>query len=735
MAKPRTLAIAVPFLALASACAASARRPAGPDAPRGPVEPEVHHELRVALDPVARRVAVEDAVTLAPALRARADEVVFSLHAGLAPERIGGAAVEPAGDGAARAQDGGVPLERFRIRLAPGERTFTLRYAGEIFHPVVEQGDGPRRDGVSPGLVSPEGAVLHGASGWIPDVGAASVSFALDVRLPAGWEAVSQGRRVRHARGGDGTDARWESPEPQEEVFLVAAPLVERSRDAGRVAVQTFLRADDAALATTYLDAGERYLAMYERLLGPYPYPKFALVENFWETGYGMPSFTLLGPRVIRLPFLVHSSYPHEILHNWWGNGVFVDASRGNWSEGLTAYLADHLVQEARGQGAEHRRAALQRFADYVAANADFPVREFRARHGEVTQSVGYDKVLMVFHMLRQRLGDERFVAGLRRFYAAHRFRPASFTDLERAMSAAAGEDLAPWFAAWLDRAGAPSLRLDAAAAVEQGGRPALELRLAQTQPGAPFALDVPVAITVAGSGEAIRRTVRLAERSRVFTLPLDAPPVRVDVDPELDVFRRLDAAELPPALGGAFGAGAALFVLPSAAPPELRAAYAELAARWKGDGGEIVSDAGLERLPPGRAVWVLGWENRLRPAAAEALAAQGATLGADGLRAGATVLSREEHAIAAAARGPREGAQVVAFVAADRAEPLAGVARKLPHYGRYGLVAFRGDEAVNSAKEIWPVLRSPLAAATSPGELPPRGALPPRAPLATPPR
>jgi len=38
-----------------------------------------------------------------------------------------------------------------------------------------------------------------------------------------------------------------------------------------------------------------QYLEMYEKLIGPYPYSKFALIENFWETGYGMPSFTLPG--------------------------------------------------------------------------------------------------------------------------------------------------------------------------------------------------------------------------------------------------------------------------------------------------------------------------------------------------------------------------------------------------------------------------------------------------------
>jgi hypothetical protein len=295
----------------------------------------------------------------------------------------------------------------------------------------------------------------------------------------------------------DGTRVRWDSPEPQEEVTLAAGPLVERARTAGRVEVQVFLRADDAALAGRYLAAGAGYLAMYEALLGAYPYAKLAVVENFWETGWGMPSFTLLGPQVLRLPFILHSSYPHEILHNWWGNGVYVDPRRGNWCEGLTAYLADHLVQEQRGLGADYRRTALQRFADHVAEGRDRPVSEFRARHDAVTQAIGYDKVTMLFHMLRRRLGDERFVAALRAFYAERRFREASFDDLARAMGAAGGEDLAPFLARWVDRPGAPALRLESARVVTEGGARAVELVLAQTQAGDPFELDVPVALTL----------------------------------------------------------------------------------------------------------------------------------------------------------------------------------------------------------------------------------------------
>jgi hypothetical protein len=737
------------ILLLAGACACAGRSaPAPPRAPEAAspaaAAAALHHEVQATLVPDRELVLVEDEITLSPALRARlGDTAVFSLHAGLSPERVGsGPPLERAerGPTAATLDDGGedaprVPLEHFAVRLAPGERRFAVRYGGRIFHPVEERGEEyARKSSYSPGLVSREGAVLSGTTHWLPLLGDDLVSFALEVRVPAGWDVVSQGARTRHERDAAGLLVRWESPEPQDEAFLVAGPLVERARSAGRVLVQTFLRSDDPALADAYLAAGAEYLSTYERLLGPYPYAKFALVENFWETGYGMPSFTLLGPTVLRLPFILHSSYPHEILHSWWGNGVFVDPSGGNWAEGLTAYLADHLVQEQRGRGADYRRTSLQRYADYVAEQKDFPVREFRARHGSVTQAVGYDKVLMLFHMLRGRMGDERFVAGLRRFYAEHRFRAATFSDLGRAMGAAAGEDLAPFLGQWVDRPGAPAIRLESAEVVARGGSRALELTLAQTQAGEPYAVDVPVHVTLPSSPQALTRTVRLAERRQRFSLPLPEAPARVDVDPEYDVFRRVDPAELPPALSGAFGAVRRLVVLPAAAPPELRAAYAALAEAWRAPGTEVVSDADLAAIPPGKAVWVLGWENRLRGKVADALSPYGAALGADELRAATTTLSRARHTVVAAVRSPADPAHVVAFVGTERAGALPGLGRKLPHYGRYGLLGFEGDEPANVAKEVWPVLASPMAAGFGAGAAPPpRAPGPPRRALAEP--
>ena len=260
--------VALFLVAVATSCAASRERaPAAPAAtdPAASPGPEVHHEAQVTLVPAREAVLVEDEVTLSPALRARAgDRVVFTLHAGLSPERIGGAPLVAVPEGPTprpaeeRSDVPGVPVEHFAVALAPGERTFTVRYGGRVYHPIEERGEEyARKMAESPGLVSNDGAVLSGSTRWLPELSGGLLSFALDVRVPAGWEVVSQGARTRHEREAGGLAVRWESPEPQEEAYLVAGPLTEHARGGGRVAVQAFLReGGDAALAERYLAAG-----------------------------------------------------------------------------------------------------------------------------------------------------------------------------------------------------------------------------------------------------------------------------------------------------------------------------------------------------------------------------------------------------------------------------------------------------------------------------------------------
>jgi hypothetical protein len=599
--------------------------------------------------------------------------------------------------------------------MKPRVRDFTLSYGGEIHHPIADQSEEYARSfGVSPGIIGPEGVFLSGSSHWFAQIeGLPKLRFEMTVSLPEGWYSVSQGQRADRAQRDGRIRETWKEGSPQEEIYLVAARFTEYRRPGTGADALVFLRESDERLAQRYLELTGRYLQMYERLIGPYPYAKFALVENFWDTGYGMPSFTLLGPRVIRLPFIPYTSYPHEILHNWWGNGVYVDFDTGNWSEGLTSYLADHLMKEQRGRGAAYRRSTLQKYADYVHDKEDFPLTEFRGRHSSVTEAVGYGKTLMVFHMLRKRLGDRTFVAGLRRFYEENAFRAAAWSDVAAAFNAVADEPLDAFFEQWTRRSGAPELRLRDAVVEEGPSGFRLRALVEQTQDAPPYALRVPVAVQVEGREKAILQEIAIEGRQQGLELDLPARPLRLAVDPAFDLFRRVHREEIPAAISQALGGDQVLMVLPSAAPEPVREAYAELVRSWqRGRGADVqmTRDDELQVLSDSQVVWLLGWENRFRPALDEALASYEFESERDRVTLAGKTLNREEHAVVVLSRQKGNPDLALAWVAADNVAAMRGLARKLPHYGKYSYLGFAGDEPENVLKGQWPVAASPLS-------------------------
>jgi aminopeptidase N len=665
----------------------------------GATEAGVHHALHATLDPATHRLAVVDTLKLP----AGDGPVEFLLNARL---RITTSSVPldevPAGHTAPSfginadpdASSGAAPLTRYRLREVPANRVLTLEYAGTMdFGLSDEKEQYTRGFRQTPGIVSSEGVYLSGSSGWYPRLGDELVTFEMTVTQPTGWHVISQGSGTSgHSDG----PARWTSPDPMDEIYLVGGPLLVYRDRAGDVETLAYLRTKDDGLASKYLTTTAQYLEMYSTLLGPYPYDKFALVENFWETGYGMPSFTLLGPEVIRFPFILHSSYPHEILHNWWGNSVFVDYGSGNWAEGLTAYLADHLVQEQRRRGADYRRAALQKYRAYVRDGRDFALTDFRSRDSAATEAVGYGKTMMTFHMLRRQMGDERFTAMLRALYRDYRGQRASWRDVERVSQAAASGDLRGFFAQWTTRAGRRRSSCATCAPPSGARRPA---RWCRRRTGRPTRLDVPVVVQDARGVSA--HVVAMTGRTAAFEIASTERPLALHVDPYFDLFRRLDPRETPPSISQLFGEPRVVAVLPSRAPAAALTAYRALLKGWETGTHriDVRLDTDVRAIPADTSVWLVGREN------AHAAPLFSTHRGVDRSRRPAA--RRPARAVRRAhrrrhrppSRVGREGRRL------DRGGSARGAAasgRKLPHYGRYSYVAFAGDEADNIFSGEW---------------------------------
>jgi aminopeptidase N len=695
---------------LALACTTTDAPRAADEARQGAAHNLVHHALAVALEPATHGLTVTSTMTLPPGdapgefllnarLRITKSSVPLDeVTAGHAPPSFGINADPDAASGSA-------PLTRYRLRHAPADRRLTLHYAGVMdFGLSDEKEQYTRGFRQTPGIVSTEGVYLAGSSAWYPRIGDELVTFDLTVTQPDGWHVISQGAGT----SGDSTGiARWTSRDPMDEIYLVGGPLLVYRDRAGDVETLTYLRTRDDGLASKYLATTAQYLEMYSALVGPYPYDKFALVENFWETGYGMPSFTLLGPEVIRFPFILHSSYPHEILHNWWGNSVFVDYASGNWAEGLTAYLADHLVQEQRRRGADHRRAALQKYRAYVRDGRDFALTDFRSRDSASTEAVGYGKTMMTFHMLRRQMGDERFIAMLQALYRDYRGTRASWQDVERVSQSVATDDLHDFFVQWTTRAGAPAFELREARVAERDGGHVITGTLAQTQDGPAYRVEVPLVVQDAGGVSA--HVVSMTGRTAAVEIAATTRPLALHVDPYFDVFRRLDPRETPPSISQIFGEPRVLAVLPSRAPAATLTAYRELLKGWETGTHriDVRLDSDVRDIPADASVWLLGRDNGLiAPLFSDS---PGVAIEQDGLRLDGQAVPAAAHTAVAIVRHPGSAEKVVGWIVVDPLEALPGLGRKLPHYGRYSYVAFEGTEPANTFSGEWRQADSPL--------------------------
>ena len=656
----------------------------------------IHHSLAVKLLPQTGKLEVEDRITLPRKLAS----FEFQLHDGLNPQiQQPGAILTTQG----RWMNGRVPVQSYRVELPAPSRSVTIRYSGIIQHPLgkLSQGYADGRN-TTPGMISEQGVFLSMSSYWFPVVDGALVSFDVQLGLPDGWAAISQGQR------GDQPNS-WHMAKPQDDIYLIAGKYQVYQKKTPVATAQIYLRNPDPGLAEKYLDATEFYLSLYQKLLGDYPYAKFALVENFWESGYGMPSFTLLGPRVIRLPFIIHTSYPHEILHNWWGNGVYVNYASGNWSEGLTSYLADHLIKEQQGKGADYRRNTLKNYANYVADEEDFPLKEFRGHHGQISQAVGYGKTLMFFHMLRLQLGDSLFIEGLRHFYRKNRFLVAGFEELRRSFEAVSGIRLDQEFKQWITRTGAPELKLAQASVSRNGNGYRLRAKLRQNQPGAPFKLRVPVFIQLEGEELPVQQTLTMNARELNIDIQLENRPLRLSIDPRFDLFRQLDSSEQPSTLGQLFGAKKLTILLPANAPPGTQDSYQKMARAWSEGQPDIetVWDNELERLPKNRHIWIFGDSNRFSSLFEKLLKQD--------------QYSTRQQSIALTTRHPDNQKLTIGLLSIHSPEAMPGMARKLPHYGRYSYVTFTGSEPKNRLKGEWQLMESALTVDLTNGEkLPP---------------
>ncbi|MCX7770246.1 MAG: M1 family aminopeptidase [Proteobacteria bacterium] len=394
--------------------------------------------------------------------------------------------------------------------------------------------------------ISEEGIFIGGNVIWYPKFSINSDKKEITFVSERGFEFITEGRRVDHQKSNNFIKSTWLVDNKIRNLPVLGGPYSVKFKDLNNLQIFVFSYAENIEHSQRYIDATENYLKFYSDLIGPYPYEKFAIVETYLPVGISYQTFTIISKDLIKLPFLIDTSLPHEILHSWFGNGVFVDYRRGNWSEGLVTYLADYLVKEKKTEkdAIGYLRKLTIDYSTIVKEGEDFSLRDFIGRYDLATRVIGYGKSAMFFNYLRYYMGDRAFFDALRKFYKDNLFKPVSWDELRTSFIEKGGEEIKVIFEQWVERVGIPDFEIKKANKIKKGNKWLVELSLSQKKPH--YSLKLPINIYGKG-GNLILSEVLLFDREyKSFIIELNKEPSDLIINENFYVLRRLSDEEIP---------------------------------------------------------------------------------------------------------------------------------------------------------------------------------------------
>ena len=379
--------------------------------------------------------------------------------------------------------------------------------------------------------------------------------------MPAGWVAAAPGEPLPTEYRGDREVYRWRVG-PARDFSVAASPRYRvLTGKAGETEVSVYVLPEDEESGRAALSYACEALSYYSDRFGPYPMRRFNVAEvHLAWLGNEFSGQVFIDRRGFRLPKLLarHLDFLvcHETAHQWWYMQVGNDQYRAAFlDEALATFCEEDYLEAKYGSGDNYYtlprllsflpttsfiEARRTRYLDYARAGRDERVLTSLPDWGtpEAAFVMSYDKGMLFLRMLRARLGEEAFEAGLRSYLEKFRWRTATVDGLRGAMEEAGGQDLKSFFHDWLET----DEELDYALARPERRREgdAWKTTLTVERRGE-IRSEIDLLCRFADGGE---RSLRLTGESagEQVVLESDSPLVSAELDPE---GRLLDARRI----------------------------------------------------------------------------------------------------------------------------------------------------------------------------------------------
>ncbi len=287
---------------------------------------------------------------------------------------------------------------------------------------------------------------VHDENGWnrnpATDFGepyfAEAADYRVELTLPEHLTSVATGVEQDRSVSGEKKTITYEAGAVRDFALAVSGRFDRLSRNVGGTTVNVYHLPGSKRRAESVLDLASKSLVRFSKLYGAYPYREFDVVDasllTLSGTEYSSFAFTTLSDAP---GSLLKNMTPHQVAHQWWNTLVGSNQFEEPWLDESLATYSEWLFT----------RDAATRFKKPVkpAAPLDSSVSAFPTNIAYQQTANVYGAQL--YRELSRRIGEKTLERGLRIYVLQNRHGIATPEDLVRALSAAAGKDLSPFFA------------------------------------------------------------------------------------------------------------------------------------------------------------------------------------------------------------------------------------------------------------------------------------------------
>lgn len=455
------------------------------------------------------------------------------------------APAQPSTDGLQFIQDN---RENMNVRIdlgevVPAKKTVTLVFE---YEGALESAQGGPISNARLAYVGEQGSYLFYAGRWFPFHAyvADRSTYQINIKVPNGY--LVAGYSDLPVNGVPSSDPvtkeefttfTYTCAKPVLPGTFAAGKYILRSSNRGGFLIDFYVKAGDEKWVEHATDVIGKHLEFYSSKFGRYAYGnKLVVAETDEETleTYSGPGVLLISPRALTSG--IDEKLALEVAYQWWGQAVGLKSFDDAWLwQGLSEF-SEMLYDKDNENETMYQQTVQAELEKALAFEQSASIRNAPKDLDDQTapyRSVVFNKGALVFNMLRQLIGEEKFDGMMRDYYAKFKGVGATLDDFEAMVTQTAGRDMRFFFGQWVESTGVPEFRSDYQMLRTKDG-----FRVPGTIKQDLDTFEMPVDVLLRTEAGPERQTLTMKGPSADFNITTKSKPLDIIVDPDTKIIR-----------------------------------------------------------------------------------------------------------------------------------------------------------------------------------------------------